>query len=112
MNFREKLRKLRKNKDIKIRELARKSGVSVSYISMLENGLLANDPSPEIIKKIENSLGVERGELLSCANSESTITLKRILSDPESAEKMRKIVEKVGKDKKILDRLLKAAEGK
>lgn len=107
MKFKEKLRELRKEKDIKIRELAKSSGVSASYISMLENGLLTNDPSEEIIHKIEKGLGAVEGTLASTATTGSSIVFKEICSDPEDAEKMYKILTAVKKDKKNLDKILK-----
>lgn len=107
MKFKEKLRELRKDKDIKIRELAEKSSVSASYISMLENGLLANDPSPETIYKIEKGLGVVEGTLLSCSTSSSALTVKELLSDPNKGEKVRIIIN-AAKDDKKLEKMLKA----
>ena len=110
MNFREKLRELRKSKNIKIRELAKKSEVSASYISMLENGQLANDPSEEIIHKIEKGLGEKKGVLSVYATTGATTALKAICANPENAHKMNKIMEEVIKDKKKLDKILKIME--
>lgn len=106
MSFREQLRRLRKKQGLKVVELAKKSGVSPSYLSMLENGLLKNDPTEETIRKIEQGLGVEEGELSNYATTGSTTAIKVINAIPADAEKMNKILAEIAKDKTWLDKLL------
>lgn len=50
-----KLREIRKEKGMTIKELSDKSGVSVGYICHLERGTRKN-PSRKIMKKISNAL--------------------------------------------------------
>lgn len=57
------LKKLRKEKGLTIRELEKLSGVSNAYISLLENGR-KGFPSPDILKKIHEPLGVSYDELM------------------------------------------------
>ena len=61
--FGEYLRCLRKNKKMTIRQLELYSGVSNAYLSQLETGK-RGIPSPEILKKLFNPLGVEYKELM------------------------------------------------
>jgi SOS-response transcriptional repressor LexA len=64
--FGEKLKELRKNKGLKIRELESLAGVSNAYLSQLENGKRGK-PSPDIIKKLAPHLGVTYTELMKLA---------------------------------------------
>ncbi|BCB04773.1 helix-turn-helix domain-containing protein [Bacillus sp. KH172YL63] len=64
--FGEKLKELRQNKGLKIRELEALSSVSNAYLSQLENGKRGK-PSPEIIKKLAPHLGVTYTELMRMA---------------------------------------------
>ncbi|XZH36947.1 helix-turn-helix domain-containing protein [Clostridium perfringens] len=57
MNIGKKLRELRKDKSLTLRALAKKSGVSQSYISDLENEK-NNKPSIDILNKLANALEV------------------------------------------------------
>lgn len=50
-----KIRKLRLQKSLSMKELAEKANISVSYLSLLEKGKRKN-PSKEIMKKISKAL--------------------------------------------------------
>ncbi|MGA3600782.1 helix-turn-helix domain-containing protein [Lysinibacillus agricola] len=65
--FGETIQAARKAKDLSIRELARRSGISHPYLSQLENGKTTN-PSYEIIGKIAKGLGVNIVELLNLSD--------------------------------------------
>jgi SOS-response transcriptional repressor LexA len=64
--FGDKLKELRKNKGLKIRELEALAGVSNAYLSQLENGKRGK-PSPDIIKKLAPHLGVTYTEIMKLA---------------------------------------------
>lgn len=51
-----KIREFRKNKNMSISEFASKVGISDSYISQLERGVI--DPSVSVLRKIANTLNV------------------------------------------------------
>ena len=53
----------RKGFDWDQQTLARKSGVSQSTISRIEDGLITN-PSNDTVKKLENALRLKRGTLV------------------------------------------------
>lgn len=50
-----KIRKIRLQKSLTMKELAKKAEISVSYLSLLEKGKRKN-PSKEIMKKISKAL--------------------------------------------------------
>jgi transcriptional regulator with XRE-family HTH domain len=110
MNFREALRKFREGKKMKVRELSEKSGVSASYISMIENGLLTNYPSGKVINKLEAGLDLESGALGGLAPTGSTVAIQKICLVPKDAEKLNRILSKLSNDKTKLDKVLKAIE--
>lgn len=56
--FGEYIRKLRKEREMTIRQLELYSGVSNSYLSQMENGK-RGIPSPDIIKKLAKGLRVD-----------------------------------------------------
>ena len=63
MEIGEKLKKLRREKDLTLRELSEKTGISLSFISDIEHGRRKN-PSIENLQKIARGLGVPTAELL------------------------------------------------
>lgn len=64
--FGEKLKKMRNDKNLSIRELAKRSGTSHPYLSQLETGK-RNPPKPEMIKKLSDGLNVNFYELMTLA---------------------------------------------
>lgn len=61
--FGEYLRKLRKEKNLTIRQIETYSGVSNSYLSQVENGK-KGIPSPSILKKLSKALKVDYNLLM------------------------------------------------
>ena len=53
--YKNKIKKYRKEKNMKLKEIASKSGISVGYLSHLENGSRAN-PSREVMESISLAL--------------------------------------------------------
>jgi transcriptional regulator with XRE-family HTH domain len=60
------LKSLREQRGLTMRELDKRSGVSHSYISKLESGI-KGIPSPDILRKIADPLGVDYHHLLARA---------------------------------------------
>ncbi|MBS3788534.1 helix-turn-helix transcriptional regulator [Candidatus Bipolaricaulota bacterium] len=54
----EQIREIRKSKDMTLSLLAKRSGLSKSYLSHIETGKVEN-PSVNAIKKVANALGME-----------------------------------------------------
>jgi len=63
VTFGQYLRTLRKNKGLTVRKLEELSGVSASYVTNVENGK-RGIPSPDILQKVAEPLGVEYEELM------------------------------------------------
>lgn len=83
--FGQKLRDLRKAKNISQRELAEKAGVDFSYISKLENDRLP-PPAADTIVKICEILGVEADSLLASTGKMRT-EAKEMLGSSVGAQK-------------------------
>ncbi|MFE4764417.1 helix-turn-helix domain-containing protein [Bacillus mycoides] len=63
MNFGEYLMKKRKERNISIRELSRRTGISHPYLSQLENGRNDN-PQPDKLRKLSIELNVNYLDLM------------------------------------------------
>lgn len=69
MRFGHVLRKIRLEKQVSIRQLAKKIGFSATYIHMVELGK-CSPPPPERIQIIADELGVDSSVLLEAAHKE------------------------------------------
>lgn len=72
MKFEERLRELRLQKGLTLRDLAEKVGLNFTYLSKIENGKLEYTPSADKIREIARALGVDEIELLKLANKVPT----------------------------------------
>lgn len=68
------LKKIRKQHNITLQELSKKSGLSIAYISLLERGL--NSPTIENLNKICQCLKITLTDLLSNLDSEKLLVKK------------------------------------
>lgn len=68
------LKQIRKQHNITLQELSKKSGLSVAYISLLERGL--NSPTIENLNKLCQHLKITLIDLLSNLNSEKLLVKK------------------------------------
>lgn len=83
----EYLRSLREGQKLSLREAAARTGVSVSYITQIENGK-RNAPGPEVLKKLAPAYNVPVRELLKAAGYMDDIQeIKSALSDEEEVER-------------------------
>ena len=77
----EKIRKLRKRKGISLRELARRTGISPSFLSEIETA--QNYPSPKVLSDIADELGVAADKLRRLDMRSEITELKALLeADP------------------------------
>ena len=67
----ERLRQLRKWREMTQTRLAQVSGIAQNYISELESGVATN-PSPDMIRRLARALGVAEAELTAEAGPELT----------------------------------------
>ncbi len=99
----------RKSLSLSLRQLSRSSGVSVSHLGRIEQGL--RKPSPRTLQKIAKPLGFDLDELLVISGFLSS---KRALFSEEERDKLRTelstLSEQVASDlkriKEIMNRLL------
>ncbi|MGB7160422.1 MAG: helix-turn-helix transcriptional regulator [Tepidisphaeraceae bacterium] len=67
-----KLRRQRRRLGLTLDELAGRTGISKPYLSLIETGRVPNPPSDEKLKRLEQSLGFQTGELLTQAHLHRT----------------------------------------
>lgn len=99
MNFGNLLREQRIKSNLTLEELANKTGISVSYLSRLENGIRVN-PSIKIIQKIYKVLRVSN------INSKINIPINIIDFDVMIADRLLSKEEKLNLQKCINKMLL------
>ena len=102
----ERVRELRKSKELTQRQLAHRLGVSFSYISKVENERLHSGdyPSEKIIHKLAHELDADEEELLLLADKVPAGIRKRIREKPEAFRaiaslddsSLDKLVERIG----------------
>jgi transcriptional regulator with XRE-family HTH domain len=111
MTFGERIRELRKAKNLNQRDLAAKVGVNFTYLSKIENGKLdfAQFPSEETIRKLARALGADEDELLLLAQKipeamrddvirRSAVYRKMVQLDDKSFDELNKAVDKLLKE--------------
>lgn len=83
----EYLRSLREGQKLSLREAAAKTGVSVSYITQIENGR-RKAPGPEVLKRLAPAYNVPVRDLLRAAGYLDDIKeIRSVLSDEEEVER-------------------------
>jgi len=103
MTFGERIRELRRGKDLTLRGLAAKVEVGFTYISKIENGKLdfGDCPSEALIRKLAQTLDAEENELLVLAKKIPEAVKKRFIQRPDVFGKLASL------DDDALDRLMK-----
>ena len=86
MLFSKRVRELREQRGLTQRELARRLGVSTSYVNKVENGKLNSGdyPSQKFIHKLAGELDADEEELLLLADKVPERIKKRIRERPEA----------------------------
>ena len=108
MTFGERLRELRKAKNLSQRALAEKVGINFTYLSKVESEKLdfAQYPSEDLIRKLAKALGADEDELLLLAKKIPTDIRERVIERPDAFRKIASL------DDETLDALLKDIERK
>ena len=108
MTFGERVRELRKGKNLTLRELAAKLKVNFTYLSKIENQKLSfgEYPSEDLIRKLAKVLGAEEDELLLLAQKIPEDIKKRVIERPDAFRKIASL------DDEALDAVLKDIERK
>lgn len=98
MEFNDYLKKLRKENNLSIRQLALYSEVSPAYLSQIETGT-RGIPSPDVLKKLCKSLKVTYEELMQAAGyieEDNRNKLNKQADTYDSLEEINKLVKKYG----------------
>jgi transcriptional regulator with XRE-family HTH domain len=108
MRFGEKIRELRKAKNLGQRALAEQVGISFTYLSKIENEKLdfGDYPSEELIRKLAEALNHDADELLLLAKKIPEDIKSRVLERPDAFRK----IASLGDEE--LDQLLRQIERK
>ena len=102
MTFGERVRELRKGKNLTLRELAAKLKVNFTYLSKIENQKLSfgEYPSEDLIRKLAKVLDGDVDELLLLAQKIPEDIKKRVIQRPDAFRKIARL------DDETLDKLL------
>ena len=108
MRFGLRVRELRTQQELTQQELANRLGVSVSYISKVENERLhfGDYPSEKFIHKLAAELNADEGELLLLTERVPPVIRKRIQERPDAFRVFASL------DDESMDRLLAQAQKK
>src|SRR5437867_2531049 len=108
MRFGEKIKELRKAKNLGQRALAEQVGISFTYLSKIENEKLdfGDYPSEELIRKLANALNHDADELLLLAKKIPEDIKSRVLERPDAFRKIARL------DDSELDELLREMDRK
>lgn len=68
MTFGERLREIRKERGLTLREVADKAGIDFTYLSKIENGRIPYTPAVDTIRQLADVLKVDSLELLTLAD--------------------------------------------
>jgi transcriptional regulator with XRE-family HTH domain len=102
MTFGERIRELRKAKNLTLRDLAAKVKVNFTYLSKIENHKLdfGDYPGEGLIRKLAKVLGADEDELLLLAEKIPDDIRKRVVQRPDAFRKFASL------DDKTIDKLL------
>jgi transcriptional regulator with XRE-family HTH domain len=108
MTFGERLRELRKAKNLSQRALADKVGINFTYLSKVESEKLdfAQYPSEELIRKLAKALDADVDELILLAKKIPPDIRERVIERPDAFRKIASL------DDEALDAVLKDIERK
>lgn len=108
MTFGERLRELRKAKNLSQRALADKVGINFTYLSKVESEKLdfAQYPSEDLIRKLAKALSADLDELLLLAKKIPADIRERVIERPDAFRKFASL------DDETLDSVLKDIERK
>src|SRR5438132_13877456 len=102
MTFGERVRELRKAKNLTLRDVAAKVDINFTYLSKIENGKLdfSDFPSEKLIRKLAKVLDGDVDELLLLAEKVPDEIKKRVIERPDAFRKLARL------DDDAIDKLL------
>jgi transcriptional regulator with XRE-family HTH domain len=107
----ERVRELREHRDLSLRELAKRIGVSAPFLSDVELG--RRHPSDDVLKSVASALGTTAEELNKFDSRAPLQELKRMAaSDPAMGFALRRVVDQGITADELLDFLKKHGRAK
>ena len=102
MTFGDRIRELRKAKNLTLRDVAGDADINFTYLSKIENGKLdfSDFPSEKLIRRLAEVLDGDVDELLLLAQKVPDEIKQRVLERPDAFRKIAKL------DDETLDRIL------
>jgi transcriptional regulator with XRE-family HTH domain len=108
MSFGQRLRTLRKGKNLGQRALADQVKINFTYLSKIENERLdfAQFPSEELIRRLARALDADEDELMLLAEKIPEVIRQRVLQRPDAFRKLASL------DDRALDKVIEQLGGK
>lgn len=102
MTFGQRVRQLRKIRNLTLRVVASEVGINYTYLSKIENGKLdfSDFPSEKLIRKLASLLKADTDELLLLAQKIPDEIRKRVIERPDVFRRLARL------DDQTLDRLM------
>jgi transcriptional regulator with XRE-family HTH domain len=92
--FGERIRRIRTEQTLGLRELARKIGISPTYLSLIETSEEQAPPAEDVIRRMASQLGENFDELMTLAGRVSEASLDVIRADSRMPEFLRTVWER------------------
>ena len=108
MDFGSRIRSLRKEKDISLRELSERVGMDFTYLSKIENGKV-EPPSEQKIRAIASELEVGAEELLALSGKVSSNEIRKAVQGNPSVGVLLRKIQSRSLSKQQIARMLKIA---
>ncbi len=103
----DRIKRLRKARDLGLREAASKLGISASYLSLIETGQVKTPPAPKVIEDLAKLLDDDFDELLLLAGRVPEDIEGRLVADPALTTFLRTAGEQGYSGKDLIDLLAK-----
>ena len=111
MNFGSRIRQLRVDKGISLRDFAGMIGIDYTYLSKIENGKV-DPPSEDRIRVIARELGENEEDLLGMAGKFSSDQIRKVVEEHPEVGKLLRRIQSRQLTSNQLKRMLDIASGK
>jgi len=108
----ERIRRVRKERGLGLRQTATKTGISATFLSRVETGKEPATPSEETLRKLAAVLDDDFDELMQLAGRIPTTVKEYIQADPGMPEFLRRAQESNVSSEKLMELLEKAKKEK
>ena len=108
--FGERIRRLRKEKELGLRATARDVGISATFLSRIESGKEEAVPREEVIRKLAAILDDDFDELMALAGRVAQALKNHVRDDPHMPEFLRQVREQNIPAEQLLEMIRKKKE--